>query len=521
MGVIRRFFFLLLITVSGYLNAQTDTSAIFDYNGSPVKYYLVSKGKTLYAISRATGVSQDSILLFNPEAKAGLKTGMYLRIPVKTKNRVLTHTVKPKETLYGISRQYGITVDQLRAANPDLTGELKVGTTLVIPSPASQAAPVIAEEESHTEPLENIRENKRCREISDKDRIQPFKIVFLLPFYSSEAEISQRSRIALDFYCGAKLALDSLASLGYRFEVSMFDTESDSTQVNTVLKKKEVAEADLIIGPLYSSAFKPVAEFARKQGIFAISPFSQSDAIIEGFPNVGKVTPDQNTLLEAMASDISNSNPKAELILLKNGNEKDRGIAASIRKAITSTRKTGYTELTWKGVSSLLDSLSSSRENIIFFPSTQPVQVIDLTSKLSASRQGKHITLVGLNEWNSYENIDYEHLNNLNFTYATAVFNQNETPAGRKFKETFKDEYKAEPGNFAYQGFDVAWFFGEMLWKYGRNFGDCLEKSPLRCGLNSCYQFSRGKKENGFENTFVNILQLKDFEPVRINTGNN
>ena len=44
------------------------------------------------------------------------------------------HEVKKKETLYSISRQYGVTVDQLVDANPDLKkGKLKKGVVLNIP----------------------------------------------------------------------------------------------------------------------------------------------------------------------------------------------------------------------------------------------------------------------------------------------------------------------------------------------------------------------------------------------------
>jgi LysM repeat protein len=44
-----------------------------------------------------------------------------------------THTVAQKETPYGISRQYGLTVDELYRLNPSKKdGNLKIGDVLIV-----------------------------------------------------------------------------------------------------------------------------------------------------------------------------------------------------------------------------------------------------------------------------------------------------------------------------------------------------------------------------------------------------
>ena len=50
-------------------------------------------------------------------------------------SQVMQHNVQPKETIYGISKQYGITQDALINANPFLKNrELQIGDVLDIPS---------------------------------------------------------------------------------------------------------------------------------------------------------------------------------------------------------------------------------------------------------------------------------------------------------------------------------------------------------------------------------------------------
>ncbi|MFL5385577.1 MAG: LysM peptidoglycan-binding domain-containing protein [Longimicrobiaceae bacterium] len=116
----------------------------------------VADGETLYGIARRYGVTTAQIRALNPELVPGeLATGTVLRLPAGARapaadsaarrrasaeteeapaRRRRTHTVAAHETLYGIARRYGVTVDALKAANR-LTGDaLRTGQTLVIPA---------------------------------------------------------------------------------------------------------------------------------------------------------------------------------------------------------------------------------------------------------------------------------------------------------------------------------------------------------------------------------------------------
>jgi LysM repeat protein len=108
-------------------------------------YYLheVLKGQTLFGISKEYQVSEDEIKLANPElSKKPVTSGMVLRIPEpdttatqagKEAQTYVTHKVLPKENLYSISRQYGVRVDDIRELNPDTRTGLRTGQLLKIP----------------------------------------------------------------------------------------------------------------------------------------------------------------------------------------------------------------------------------------------------------------------------------------------------------------------------------------------------------------------------------------------------
>lgn len=99
----------------------------------------IQKGETAYFIAQKYNVSLEEIYKLNPESQSGLKDSQIIRIPiyspVKEKEiKQLTHTVTAKETLFGLSKQYNVSVEAIQNANSSvLTDGLKVGQELIIP----------------------------------------------------------------------------------------------------------------------------------------------------------------------------------------------------------------------------------------------------------------------------------------------------------------------------------------------------------------------------------------------------
>ncbi|UQN07915.1 NlpC/P60 family protein [Deinococcus sp. QL22] len=101
----------------------------------------VQPGDTAYALARGAGISLETLLALNgltPNAAGGvdLRAGQTLRI-----RDLPPHVVQPGETLYGLARRYGITVDALLAANglPPST-VLSVGQSLRLSGPTAAVA---------------------------------------------------------------------------------------------------------------------------------------------------------------------------------------------------------------------------------------------------------------------------------------------------------------------------------------------------------------------------------------------
>ncbi len=125
-------------------------NSMFVFSQEKYKQHTVSKGETISEIAQKYNVKPSAIYELNPDAVNGIKLKSVLLIPIKAKKNTTvaslaiannlpekTHEVQPKETLYGITKQYLTTVEDLYKVNPNLEKEgLKIGQTIKIPQAA-------------------------------------------------------------------------------------------------------------------------------------------------------------------------------------------------------------------------------------------------------------------------------------------------------------------------------------------------------------------------------------------------
>ena len=143
---------LILLTYSGSFAQATQvpisTEKVQDSAGNYFFIHNVRKGETLYAISKAYNVSIGEIEENNPKITEGLQIGQELRIPIlkdpKNPNLIPKDTIAPEgfiyhkvlkgETLYRISFNYQVKVEELKKHNPSLTTNIHPGDWILIPN---------------------------------------------------------------------------------------------------------------------------------------------------------------------------------------------------------------------------------------------------------------------------------------------------------------------------------------------------------------------------------------------------
>lgn len=105
--------------------------------GQEFKEHIVAEKETLYGISKQYNVTIADIIEWNPSVQDGLKAGQVLRIgrpsTLPKISDFIEYRVQKKESLYGIARAHRISIDSLKMFNPGLTEQIKEGQIILIP----------------------------------------------------------------------------------------------------------------------------------------------------------------------------------------------------------------------------------------------------------------------------------------------------------------------------------------------------------------------------------------------------
>jgi LysM repeat protein len=378
--------FCLLLLLSSPLLAQskkekekdihnTKSSAIID--GVHYKLHTVEKGQTLFNIAKFYNLTVNDLVIDNPEAIDGIKPGEVIKIAIE-KKKIITSAdsshftlvkIQAGQTMYSLSKQYAITIEKLKVINPELNEGLKIGQVVKIPiekkktetvaKPTKTETPVVENKTINPKDekkiavavspvkittVENVPvidkvEEKELPSVTDYSGIKKseYKIAFFLPFHvdevnaidmekviKGEEQLPNKTNVALQYFEGALLAIDSLKKQNVNVKIFVYDIdEKDSLNIANTLKKPELASMDLMIGPLYGSSFMPIASYAKEKHIAIVSPFTQLNKILFSNPYVCKLSPSSTLQIEQMAHYAVDTFQTQNIILINNISTKE------------------------------------------------------------------------------------------------------------------------------------------------------------------------------------------------------
>jgi len=222
-------------------------------------YHKISKGETIYGITKKYGIDEKKLASYNPNLSSGLKEGEYVIVGEKKRNGLVkpainaipagiltndTYTVLQGETIYGISKKLSVTQDELIKWNPELKDGVKQGQVLKFVSSKKSINSIVTSTVVNSIPTSTLTAIKDTIVIS-KAKKGSYNVALLLPFKFLESEginidelakarsnFPQTQSLALDFYFGFKKAVDSLIAKDFEVNIHLFDVdEKDSARV--------------------------------------------------------------------------------------------------------------------------------------------------------------------------------------------------------------------------------------------------------------------------------------------------
>lgn len=523
-------------------------------------YHIAQEGQTVFFLTQKYKISREELIKYNPDlAISSLQVGQLVNIP-KTQdttvtptvttsvNQYIEHKVKRRETKYGISKQYNITVDELIAANPSLnTEDPQPGQTLRIPEKKTNeivSVPIVPKKDTLI-PI-NFIPNMPCG--LHKPFSEPYQVALLLPLlvdqnqtmtmidsanaakegYKKRQEgndIVTRTTNIVEFYQGALIALDSLKKAGMFVKVTIFDIDKDLVKLDHVLAKPEMAKMDLIIGPFYTEAVERASQFALKNKIKLVSPVSTNSTLLKYNPYLFQVNPNETVGADVMLRYIAGMNNK-NIILVCSNMTSDTALTNLYRNRLKALFQTQFQEFYYKkNMSQLNLMLVKNVDNIVIIPTEDKGFISPALQTLNIAKKNNYsIKVFGLPAGTNVAINEQDYLYNLEFHYYStyhADFSENSL---KKFIEKYHQYYNTEPYkfgkdgyNFGMLGYDVTFYFLNSLGIFGKSFENCIGQKKIDV-LHTNFIFERIDPESGFINKGVNIMKYnKDYTVTKVN----
>lgn len=390
----------------------------------------------------------------------------------------------------------------------------------------------------------------------------------------AEKTKNTRAMKFLQFYEGFMMAVDSLtANYGLRLDLTVIDVHENTATAQEAVNQLNRHPVDIIVGPFFSKSFAVVQEYASHNDIMVVNPLSERESIILNAPNVVKLKPGPMAMAEELSDLIKVRYPKAKVTLVSDGNLADSVMVRDLEQVLDTTvkadvlmsnaemleliaqeslrRKMGkrmlstlevegqifstkalgenpdgeiyfenhFQHISYEGTETFKKELSAARDNVLVAYGEDIVFSTKILNSINKSAQKFPITLIGLPSWDKFDNLLVPNLLNMNAIYFDDHFVDFNDSVVLEFVDDFRLKYGSEPLDYAFEGFDVGWYFLNALMEFGPRPMDCLPYYHIPL-LHTRYYFNKRRYEDGLENRYWNMYQYDsqsvELKPIRI-----
>ncbi|NOZ46550.1 MAG: LysM peptidoglycan-binding domain-containing protein [Chlorobi bacterium] len=523
---------------------DTKPDSIENQNSEFIFHY-VDIGETAYSIARSYGLKVKYLKNANKELNLQqLGVGEIVKIP-KNKLKLIEKTagtyddkfyylkVERKQTLFSLAKKYKITIEDISKANPELKNRMLIaGETIRIPilndyiftklNRKNDSLLTVKTEDDFIEKASLDSATYPCLNFDYKQKKTPFNIGLFLPFYcnindtlgnydnKNNVYVYNRSRIFIEFYQGVLLAVEELKREHINVNLFVYDTQNDTLATKELIEKNEFKYFDLIIGPVYAHNLDIVAREAKKYKINIVSPLSINSDFLKNNFFAFQVNPSMSIKTKYWLNSVMKDSLQ-NVIIIHDGTNFERELTGNFKKMYLKkfadnidNEKIHFQELLYFNSEDTIvkETMIKGMKNIVLIPSANRAFVTDIMAKLNTLTKEFDIKLYGMDKWVTFSNIPLDYFHNLNthiYTYSFIDYNKYEV---NEFVDNYRKVYKAEPGKFSFQAYDITLYFLQALQLYGKEFRFCINDFNPDL-LETNFSFKRIDRASGFCNNSV------------------
>lgn len=438
-------------------------------NGTILYYYDTQSGDNIYTIADKLGVSVEEIRANNPSVADGIKPRMRLFFPsdISTTSKgdsqgPLSHVVAKGESIYGIARRYGLSMDELVTLNPaakegikpgmrlklredttgdvsgDVSEEVTVNTTAI--APASPAPDSLADTTVVTPPVEEMPATGQTEEMH---------LAVILPFLLEEENIGRQTKLYTEFYKGFLLAADTLNLPGrVPVKIHAYDTAANLDSVRAIMRRPEMATMDLIVGPDNLTHLETIAASAPA-GAMVMNMFAVRDSSYATMPGMVQANiPHDRMYSQAIEGFLDRFPDATPVFLTRMGGRADKEEFTAMLKERLSSVGRIYRTVNFDGylADADLEEFDPATSSYVFIPASGSRD--EFTRILHALKDFKAkailpdaVQVFGYPEWATFRGEQFDDICDLSTTIYSRYAPVEKDPDAMRVNEAFRRAY--------------------------------------------------------------------------------
>ena len=358
-------------------------------------------------------------------------------------------------------------------------------------------------------PEKSVPAKRRAHSIA---LILPFNLDKINPKTALAKDISGAD-LAIDFYQGFKLALDSLSEESGNFMLQVFDSRENELQIVNLARARSVMNNDLIIGPVFPEQISIFSEFADLDKKLMVSPLAAADP--KQFGN-GNLLTFNNTIDQHgwKIADFINRNYKPKdvnIVLINTQSNDDEKFSAPFRNYLNQLSESSFLINQRTNAIGLEEHLSATKTNLIIIASTSRNFLLPTIDRLyKVGQLGVKIEVFGHPSWSKAQFLNAEKMQWLNTRITSSYFINYKAKNVKQFIARYIDDYGFDPNEYAFKGFDTGYYFGKLLTRYGTDYVKHITDGKYE-GLHNQFRFVKEEK-SGYLNAELMILKYQGYE---------
>lgn len=499
--------------------------------------HTVQPGETAYSIAKRYSLAISSLIQDNPGLDPSrLKAGEELLIRKSEMDKtspqqILSqlddfaatlsevseeyayHLVEMGETLYSISRQYGVSIDRVEADN-NLQEGLKAGALLRIPLPGRKdegGGNVAGSFDAVADGAESGDDSVEWEPRPGRHFSQQLRVALLLPL-SEDGEVRPNF---MEFYQGALLAAEELRAEGHSVELNVFNTERSIAVIDRIVSDDAFRRSDVVIGPVYEEELPAVMEFSSRTGVPVVSPLAE----LEG--DYGSTLFQLSPASEYRYRKVRELVGEGKNIVFITSDATDTEFEKEMK---TVVGEAPYQVVHYrKGTPShQIDKLIGGRDTENIFVVTAADEAgVDLilaalssvqNSRLSRSVGTGAIKVIGSPKWMRFRNLDRSLLFKLNVSFVTSYHADRGNRAVVEFDNRYIESFGRIPSLYSYRGYDALKMFADASLESADGVSGALQ--GVRTPLQTPYGFVRSAGGDNVNTQWVLVGYSNDYTIV-------